>query len=159
MKTNTIGVQFAILSVGVMFVATGCSTFGMGKTSSEEIAATGPTVMNVRTEPSTIELNTRLQPITSAEVLADVKDFHNKVSSVTLRFSDVPLQVPMQNVGGTTWRAHLTKDQLQMLAVSGKTISYDANVVAKNDKGQSSVSRTPVAVAIKTPEITRSITG
>ena len=158
MKTKMIATQCAILSISAMLFAGGCSTI-TGKESDKEIAAMGPTIMNVRTEPSTIELNGNLQPVTSAEVLADVKDFHSRVSGVSLRFTSVPLQIPMENIGGTTWRATLTPDQLQMLAVSGKTISYDATVVAKNVKGQTAMSQKPVEVAIKTPEIAKSATG
>lgn len=158
MKTTKIALPFVFLTLTTLLISSGCSTL-TGKESGKQIAATGPTVINVRAEPSTIEMNHNLQPLTSAEILADVKDFHSKVSSVTLRFTDVPLQVAMENIGGTTWRANLTKSQLQMLAVSGKTITYDANVVAKNASGQSAISRAPVTVAIKTPEIAGTTTG
>jgi hypothetical protein len=59
----------------------------------------------------------------------------------------------MQKVGGTTWRAELSQRQLQMMAVSGKTIKYDATVIAKNDKGQTTESSSPITLAIKAPEV------
>jgi hypothetical protein len=153
MKTKSNIIQVMLIAVGAVFAANGCSS--MSKSESKEFASNGPTVMNARAEPSTVELNRNLQPIQNSEVLADVKDFRGKVTDVRLKFVHVPVTVPMENVGGTTWRARLTPQQLRSLAVSGKTISYDANIVAKNDKGQAATSSSPVTVSIKAPEITQ----
>jgi hypothetical protein len=62
----------------------------------------------------------------------------------------------MKYQGGTTWRAELTKDQLKLLAVSGQTMRYDANVIATNANGQVGMSREPIEIAIKAPEVVRS---
>ena len=121
--------------------------------SSQNLSANGPTILNARLQPSTIELNTKLQPHQPAEVLAEVKDFNSNISDVKLRFIHVPLEIQMKNIGGTTWRAVLTQKQLQLLAVSGKTMNYEANVIAKNEAGQTAVSSDPVMVAVKTPEV------
>lgn len=129
------------------------SVIGTGGPSDKEISARGPTVLYVRAEPGTIELNRDLRPLEPAEVLADVKDFRDKVTEVKLRFINVPMEIPMENVGGTTWRARLTPEQLKKLAVSGQTIKYETEVVAKNSQGLTATSEKPAIVAIKTPEI------
>ena len=110
-------------------------------------------MLNARTEPGTIELNTQLQPKMTAEVVADVKDFNANVTDVRLRFSQVPLEIPMQNIGGSTWRAVLSPRQLQLLAVAGRTMKYDANVVAKDEAGMTGVTRDPFTIEVKTPAI------
>lgn len=133
-----------------------CSTMSdavHGSSEGKEVAAAGPTVMNVRTEPSTVELNRDLQPLQPAEVLADVKDFRSNITEVKLQFTHVPLEIPMENIGGTTWRTQLTPRQLQMLAVSGRTIKYEATIMAKNAEGQVASSKTPVEVSIKSPDL------
>ena len=61
----------------------------------------------------------------------------------------------MKNIGGTTWRGTLSSKELQRLAVSGATINYDANVVAKDEKGKTAVSSKPLTVAIKAPDLSR----
>ncbi|HLD98990.1 MAG TPA: hypothetical protein VJB59_01960 [Bdellovibrionota bacterium] len=134
----------------------GCSGMGSKSESGKELSASGPTIMNARTVPSTIELNKSLQPAQSPEILADVKDFSSTVSDVRVRFIHVPLEIPMTNIGGTTWRATLTPQQLRQLAVSGQTMQYDVNVIARNQKGQSITSQEPISLAVKTPELATS---
>lgn len=109
-------------------------------------------MLNPRTQPGTIELDRDLLPTTSAEVLADVKDLSSNVNDVRVRFAHVPIEVPMTNVGATTWRATLSARELQLLAVPGRTMTYDANIVAKDEAGQTSVSKNTVQVAIKAPD-------
>jgi len=146
--------QLVLIAVGAIFVASGCSSMPGQTESGKELAAQGPTILNVRAEPSsTIELNRSLKPLQSAEILADVKDFRSKVQNVQLKFLHVPIQVPMENIGGTTWRAQLTPEQLRMLAVSGKTIKYDANIVATNEQGQAASSSSPITIGVKAPEL------
>jgi hypothetical protein len=127
-----------------------------GQESSEQLSASGPSILNARAQPSTIELSTKLQPHEPAEVLADVKDFNSNITDVRLRFLHVPLEIPMKNIGGTTWRAILTQKQLQLLAVAGKTMNYEANVIAKNEAGQTSATHSPVNIAVKTPDVVQS---
>ena len=69
-----------------------------------------------------------------------------------LRFTHVPIEVPMTNVGATTWRATLSARELQLLAVAGRTMTYDANIVAKDEAGQTRCQQEPVQVAIKAPD-------
>src|SRR5688572_5545221 len=95
---NILPIAFALILVS------GCSTLKPGNTG-EELAASGPTVVDVRVNPETIELNKSLQPTSQAEVLAEVKDFTSPIKNVKLRFTRVPLEIPMQHIGGTTWRA------------------------------------------------------
>ena len=126
------------------------------KESGTQIATSGPTVLNAHTEPGTFELNKQLKPSETSKVVADVKSFKEKVSEVRLNFIEVPLSIPMRNVGGTTWVAELSADQLKGLAVSGKTIEYQARVEAKDESGKTATSKDPVKISIKTPEITKS---
>ena len=104
--------------------------------------------------PGVVELNRDFQPMKPAEVLADIKDSNARIDNVTLQFSGIPLEVPMENIGGTTWRAQLTPRQLEMLAVNGQTIHYKANVVAHDENAARLGARpVPVEVAIKTPDV------
>ena len=124
--------------------------------SGEQIATTGPTVLNAHTEPGTFMLNRQLRADQTNKVVADVKDFTSKVSSVELSFNEIPITVPMKNVGGTTWVAELSPAQLKRLAVSGKTMNYEARVEAKDEAGKIATSKGPVEVSIQTPEVTNS---
>src|SRR5690242_7736146 len=100
-------IALAVSSLGVLVLAN-CSSVTGGGPSAKEIAATGPTIMNERITPKTVELNNNLQPFQTPEITADVKDFSANVSNVSLRFLHVPVEVPMKNIGGTTWRAVLS---------------------------------------------------
>jgi hypothetical protein len=75
------------------------------------------------------------------------------VTDVQLQFVNAPLVVPMQKIGGTTWRAELTPDQLRKLAVNGKTMKYRATVVAHDSSGLV-VSSKPLELAIAAPSAT-----
>jgi len=124
-------------------------------TSGREIAAKGPTVLNERVVPKTVELNRKLQPAQAPEIVADVKDFDSRVTNVRLRFLHVPLEVPMTNISSTTWRATLSSKDLQKLAVAGETMTYEAEIVARDEKGQVATSK-PLTVAIKSPDVVTS---
>jgi hypothetical protein len=158
-KLNLNYIQIMLIFAGSMVALNGCSSMPGNTESSKEISAMGPSILNVRLEPSTVELNRNLQPIKIPEILADVKDFRSKITHVTLRFKHVPLQISMENVGGTTWRAILSPEQLQNLAVSGKTITYDANVIARNQDGQVVESNDPINIAIKAPDLSQNATS
>jgi hypothetical protein len=123
--------------------------------NNEEVsrAAHGPAVLSARSEPETVELNREFQPTRPAEVVADVKDLTSTITDVKLQFANIPLEIPMENIGGSTWRAQLTPRQLEMLAVSGRTTQYAANVVAKNQEGKTAMTRNPVQVAVKAPDL------
>lgn len=142
-------------ALSLLALGTACSTVSGGE-SSKEFATNGPTILNPRTSPSTIELNTSLQPQQPAQVIADVKDFNSNVTDVKLRFVHVPLEIPMHKTGGTTYVGTLTQKQLAMLAVAGKTMNYEANIIAKNEAGQTAVTNNPVSVAVKAPDVIQS---
>lgn len=142
----------AFIATGFALTAGGCST---GQKSGQDIAASGPTVLNAEAKPSTVELNRDLVPNRTPEVLADVKDFKSKIRDVKLKFTHVPLQVSMENIGGTTWRGVLSTKQLQTLAVAGKSTKYDATVVARNEQGQVGMSENPVTITVKAPDMSR----
>lgn len=123
-------------------------------TSGKEVSSNGPTVLNVNVNPgNTIELNERLQPTTRAEVVAEVKDFGSNVQDVKLRFKNAPMEIPMDHISGTTWRAPLTQDTLQKLAVNGKTMNYEANIIAQDAKGMTASSPDSIRISVKTPEV------
>ena len=159
MKKTYKNICSLLFSIGILIAATGCSSTPGQIESGKEISATGPTVMNARAEPTTVELNRDLQPLKAPEVLADVKDFRSKITKVTLRFTHVPLQIPMTNIGGTTWKAELSPEQIQMLAVSGKSIQYDATVMAQNQNGQATESQNPITITIKSPDLSKNLSG
>src|SRR4051794_861231 len=104
MKIKSPVIQVALIATAALLVGNGCSTLMPGQTeSSKEMSAAGPTVLNPHVEPSVVELNRNLQPKTTPEILADVKDFRGRVKEVRVQFTHVPLEIPMENVGGTTW--------------------------------------------------------
>jgi hypothetical protein len=141
---------FALFAVSAV-LSPGCATLGGGPSQGISAASEGPAVISARTEPSTIELNRDHQPLRPSVVRADVKDFTAPIQEVVLRFEGVPLEIPMENVGGTIWRAELTQRQLEMLAVTGQTIRYQAHVIARNSQGKLGRTPVPVDVAIKSP--------
>ena len=141
----------------IVIAAAGCSTFGGGSKSSQDISASGPTILNARTSPGTFDLNGQFQSAQSAAVLADVKDFTGKINSVTLRFVHAPLEIPMEQISDTTWRAVLNPQQLRLLAVSGQTIKYDANIVARDENGQVAVNEKPLVIAVKAPDVSKDV--
>jgi hypothetical protein len=142
------------LSVSLILLA-GCSSspFSSSKSNGQDIASIGPTVLDVRTSPGIFALNQNLAPVSTATVVADVKDFNAKVDDVHLRFLHVPLEITMQQVTPSTWQADLTQEQLKQLAVNGHTMKYEANVIAKDDKGLTAVSAKSVEIAIKAPDV------
>lgn len=153
MKTSHLAAS-AILALGSLAL-TNCSSPQMAGQAGTQLSASGPSILNEQVYPKTIELNTRLQPVTPAQVTADVKDFRSNVTNVRLRFLHVPLEVPMENIGGTTWRATLSSKELSNLAVSGQTISYDANIIAQSADGKTAESPKPVTISIKAPDISK----
>jgi hypothetical protein len=131
-------------------IISGCST---GSQKPVQISSNGPTIVNARTEPGVVILNRDLQPNQPAEVLADIKDFKYNIVDVRLKFRDVPLEVPLENIGGTTWKAQLSPQELQMLAVSGKTIKYQADIIAQNSTGDTGKTQDPLTIAVRAPDL------
>lgn len=152
MTLKKFSVPFLLLVAVTGLSFSSCSSAPKHEQENVQLSANGPTVVNARAEPGTILLNGDLQPITPSKVLAEVKDFKSPVVETHLKFADVPLDVPMENIGGTTWKAELTPPELQMLAVSGKTVNYSANIVAQNAQGAVSDSK-PLTLTVKTPDL------
>jgi hypothetical protein len=63
------------------------------------------------------------------------------------------LVIQMERIAGSTWRAEFTPQQLQVLAVSGRTIGYKADIVATNSQGETAKSSDPLNIYINTPEM------
>jgi len=161
MQTHRFTNFMTIATAALLLTASGCSSgpFAKNENPGERLSSTGPNVLNARAEPDTVKLNEKLQSNQPAEVLADVKDYRSPVKEVRLQFVSVPLEVPMHRIAGTTWRGVISPMQLQMLAVSGKTARYEANVIAVSEDGQSSMSKEPVKIAVKAPDLATSKTG
>ena len=149
-STLTLASTFTLAAL----LAAGCSSVPFqGGVSGNQMASQGPTILNARTEPGVIHMTKNLEPVGPYQVLADVKDFTGNVTNVTLKFSNVPLQVPMQKIAGSTWGATLTPQQLRMLSVAGETARYQANIIATDSNGQSAMNSSPLTVAVATPQI------
>ncbi len=144
----------------LLFIAllAGCS--GAKSRSNEEAgtaaAEDGPVITAARAEPATVALDRYLRPGQPASITADVHDFRSPIVDVRARFLQVPLELPMKNVGGNTWRAELTPQQLRMLSVSGQTMRYDASVVVKDEQGREVTSPQTFEVAIQAPDLAQS---
>ncbi len=148
---------YAILGSSLLVLASCSSITGGSKSeSAKELAASGPTVVDVKTFPGTFDVNQSLQPVSQSQVIASVKDFKNTVTDVRLRFLHIPMEIPMKQLNTSTWVANIQPDQLRQLAVNGHTMKYEANVIAKDNIGQTAVSRTPIEIAVKAPEVTTS---
>lgn len=148
--------SIAPITLASIITLSGCSTAPAPTYVSEaKVAPTGPTVMNARSSPATVELDAQLQAKYNPQILADIKDFTSPVNKVTLRFMDVPIEIEMNNLQGTTWQATLTPEQVKKLAVSGKSIKYFLEIIATDEQGRSASSPEPVQIVIKAPELAR----
>ena len=141
-----------VLALAMSVSFTGCSSHSQTLRGDQELAVRGPKVIDAKTSPGVFELDSALNPKEPPQVLANVKDMSAKVSNVKLRLNSVALELPMENVEGTTWRATLTPEQLKRLAVNGKTLQYDASVIATNEWGDTAISAQPIQISVKAPE-------
>ena len=121
--------------------------------NGEQLAHTAPTVVSARTNPGTFELNQNLDPVSRTQIVADVKDYSNKVTDVRIRFVHIPMEIPMHQASASTWVADLQPQQLKQLAVNGHTMKYEANVIARDNQGQTGMSAKPLEIAVKAPDI------
>jgi hypothetical protein len=154
MKTLKIIKTISPILVGMSLVTvSGCSS--IGSKSADDLAYSGPTVVESRTDPSTFELNRNLDPKTDTQVVATVKDFNAKVTDVHLHFTRVPINVALKKGEGDQWIGNLSKKDLRELAVPGHTMKYEADVIAKNKNGQVATSKSPLSIYVKTPETTQ----
>lgn len=136
-------------------LSTGCSTAGSKPKQETDLAQDrkGPAVVYVRADPGSVVLDEEFKPARPFDILADIKDFDARIDKAKLRFVGVPLEIPMEKAGGSTWRARMTPRQLELLAVAGQTVQYQAHVVARDDKGRSGTSQVPVSFSIRAPEL------
>jgi hypothetical protein len=149
MKTSLAIIAASLLA---LIATSGCATPIQGDNQPGVMNAKGPNILNARSEPEVVVLNRDLQPTVAGEILADVKDFRYPVTTVEVKFQDFPLVVQMEHIAGSTWRAEFTPQQLQMLSVSGKTVSYKADIVATNTQGDTAKSLNPLSVSVTAPE-------
>jgi hypothetical protein len=140
------------LQIFLVLSLAGCSSSPRATDQPIVMNENGPNVLNARAEPELVQLNRDLQPEEPGEIVADVKDFKNPVTSVQLKFQNVPVQVPMENIGGTTWKGELTPSQLHMLAVQGQTVVYKANVIATDAAGLSAQNSQALDLLVSTPK-------
>lgn len=148
MNTSFIFRTRSVVVLALSLFAAGCAS---GDKKSEN--RSGPKIVNVRSTPETISLNRYLQPTEPHQFLVDVQDMRADVTNVWVRFENAPIQLELQNLGGTTWRGALTSEHLRRLAVSGKTIEYRANIIARNERGQTvQTSKTPIEIKVDAPE-------
>jgi hypothetical protein len=154
MKTQKTLKTISPIVIGMSLVAfSGCSS--IGSKSADDLAYTGPTVMETRTDPSTFELNRNLDPKTDTQVVATVKDFNSKITDVHLRFTRVPINIALKKGQGDEWVGTLSKKELRELAVSGHTMKYEAEIIAKNKNGQVATSKSPLDIYVKAPDTTQ----
>lgn len=146
--------RLLLLSVALLthLTVTACSSGPAPKRQSEPGS---PIILTTRTEPGTIVLNRDLQPIRVPTIQADIQDLHSEVTDVQLAFDNVPVSVPMTKVGKTTWEVQLDSRTLEMMAVSGETAKYGAQILAKNADGKLALSEKPVIVAVKAPALAK----
>ena len=137
----------ALLACGL---ASGCASSGKDLTKN---AQSGPVVINPRSEPSKIELTRFLQAKEPHQFLAEIQDFSAPVTEAKVTIEGTPLEVPLQKIGGTTWRGELNSEQLKRLAISGKTIEYKARIVARDQKGVTGASEGTIEVKVAAPTL------
>ncbi len=153
---SLLSTAFAVLA----FAMVGCSSAEkVTDPAAPEFAKEGPTILNVSSQPGIIELNENFRSDTPVYITADIKDFNHDVTDVRLRFRDVPLEIPMVRMGGTTWRAELGVNQLQQLAISGKTVRYSADVLAWNSEGEGAQTDQPLTLSVRGPDLATGATG
>lgn len=148
-KTVSKSIAPILVSFSLVLLA-GCAS---GSKASQEIAVSGPSVLDAKTNPGTFDLNSNLEPVSLTQVVANVKDFSNKVTDVRIRFVHVPLEIPMKEVSPSTWVATLSSTQLKQLGVNGHTMKYEANVIARDNQGQTGISKQPLEISVRAPDL------
>jgi hypothetical protein len=163
--SHFVKVGLGLLSVGIISGGLACSSASKQAPGKAEEAGSPPAVVNPHVEPQSVSLNEKFEVSQPVDVIADVKSIDSGLDKVSLRmffspdteeklkFFKRPVEFEMQRVGGTTWRARLTKNELAPLAISGQTLKYQGQVYAKNDRGQITVSGQPVELTIKTAPV------
>ncbi len=139
-----------LIPAAALVLTTACSTLS-GDKSGEDLSQSGPTVVSAQVQPENIQLGEDWQVEQTPTITAEIKDFTASVDDVRLRFLRAPLEITMTQVGGTTWQANLTPEQVRMLAVGGETMKYEANIIARNEDGRIAVSQEPVTISVQAP--------
>lgn len=138
------------------FLAVTCLLMSACSTSAPPIAAQrGPAIINVRTSPNVVRLNRNYMPTSPAEVLAEVKDYNAPVKEVHLKFKNSPVEISMEHLNGTTWRALLTADQLKRLSIGGQVTKYDLSVTARDQDGEITTVADAAHFQIQGPDLMR----
>lgn len=157
MMTSKSMIQIGLVTVTALSILNGCSTLKSGE-SVAELSQTKPNVINPRINPdNNIELNRDMQPQERVEIVTEVKDFGSEVTNVTMRLQEVPFEITLAPVGGTTWRAQINPALIQRLAVGNQTTNYTAKIYAKNAKGTVVVSDQTVKFSVVAPDLSRHV--
>jgi hypothetical protein len=115
-------------------------------------AAKGPVIINPRSEPGTVELNRFLQPKQPQQFFAEIQDFAAPVTDAKLQLNGTSIEVPMEKIGGTTWRGELSSDQLKRLAISGQKMEYQARMIARDQNGTLASSPEMINIKVAAPK-------
>jgi hypothetical protein len=146
--------------VGIALLSSACAA--TSKTEAHpRIAPGGPAILNPRAQPGFVDLRNRPAMGGKPEISAEVLDARSRIDTVRLRlyFSDgvderiryfkAPLDIEMKPVGGAKWHAILDDRQLNLLAIAGESLTYNARVIARDEQGRVCVSNTPFEVTIR----------
>jgi hypothetical protein len=159
MMNRSSWMPLGIITCYVILIFTGCSSFERrGETSlNQRISSKGPNIVNQKVSPSTIELDRNSNPNRKPVFQAEVMDSDAKVKEVNLKFKNLPStsvlsSLAMTKSDGLLWKTELSAEQLKALSVSGKTVSYEAIVVAKDEKGNVGSSQSPLILSVKADE-------
>ncbi len=136
-------------TIPLLLAASGCA--------HGPFAHRGPEVLSAHSEPGTVELNRDLVPTHRAAILAEIRDTQSRVTSVVLKIYGSPIEIPMRNTHGTTWRAELSSRRLEQMAVVGKTTRYQVDIIARDQDGGEGRADKIVEIAVKTPGISRAV--
>jgi hypothetical protein len=115
-------------------------------------ASRGPVILNPRSNLNTVELNRFLQAKQPQQFFAEIQDFNSPVVEAKIRMAGTAIEIPMEKIGGTTWRAQLSDDQLKHLAISGQKMEYKASVIARDQNGAVASSKDPISVTVTAPQ-------
>ena len=120
-------------------------------------AENGPVIMNARANPETVVMDNNFQPKTQAEILVEVQDFKSDIQEVRVSFKNVPLEIALNHLSGTTWNTTLTPEQLKMLAIGDQTTNYDLTFSARDASGRTRTVTNAASIKVKGPDLKRKL--
>jgi hypothetical protein len=146
----------AFTALSLVLSAAACSTSPKSARGGQpgQVGVNGPGIEDSRVEPEIVQLDRYLRPTQPARIITEIQDYSSPIVEVSARFLQVPLEVPLRNIGHRTWSADLTPQQLRMLSVTGQTMRYDAAISVRDAQGHTVVSPDTFQVAISAPDIT-----